>query len=102
MATVALNQPTTERPTSPELARTFAGLGDATRLAIWRALADGEARTVGALATTCRLRQPSVSKHLACLHLCGLVARERHGRHVRYSLTSEVAPLLEAAERVWK
>jgi DNA-binding transcriptional ArsR family regulator len=92
---------TTERPSAPELARTFAGLGDPTRLAIVRALADGEPRTVGELVTACRMRQPSVSKHLACLHLCGLVARERLGRHVRYSLSPEVAPLLEAAERVW-
>jgi len=49
------------------------------------------------------IRQPSVSKHMACLHGCGLIERERRGRVVLYSLGSdEVMALLDAAERAWE
>ena len=59
--------------------------------------------TVSELVEACDQRQPSVSKHLACLHDCGLVERERDGRLVRYAVASDdVPPLLTAAERLWE
>lgn len=92
-----------ERPSSSELAALFRGLGDPSRLAILRRLYDRGPQRVSELVEACRMRQPSVSKHLACLHLCGILRRERRGRQVHYALASpEVAALLGAAERLWE
>jgi len=58
---------------------------------------------VSELVVACRQRQPSVSKHLACLHGCGLVSRERHGRQVTYAVADpSLGPLLDAADQVWQ
>jgi DNA-binding transcriptional ArsR family regulator len=78
-------------------------MAEPARLAILRRLVDAGPHTVSELVEACDQRQPSVSKHLACLHGCGLVARERDGRLVRYAaLRPEVPPFLEAAERLWE
>lgn len=76
----------------------FRSLGDPTRLAIVRRLADGEAR-IRDLMTMLALPQSTVSSHVACLRDCGLVAGRPEGRQMFYSLTRpELIDLLESAE----
>jgi len=87
------------RPTR-EVAAIFAGLAEPSRLELLRLLAAGP-RTVGELVDATGIRQPSVSKHLACLHGCGLLERERQGRTAVYSICRpDVVTLVEAAERL--
>lgn len=57
----------------------FHSLSDATRLAILRRLAVGEARVVD-LTGELGLAQSTVSAHLACLRDCGLVDYRPQGR----------------------
>lgn len=81
-------------------AKLFRGLADPSRLTLLEALRDGE-RTVSELVVATGLSQPNASAHLACLHDCGLVAREPRGRFVVYRLRDErVAALLGLAEEV--
>ena len=78
----------------------FRGLAEPSRLTILEALRHG-ALSVTELVGATRLSQSNVSNHLACLHGCGLVIREQHGRHVYYRLSSElVATLLGLADHV--
>lgn len=78
----------------------FHSLSDATRLAIVRRLAEGEAR-VADLTRDLGLAQSTVSAHVACLRDCGLVAGRAEGRQVFYSLSRpELFDLLAAAEAV--
>jgi ArsR family transcriptional regulator, cadmium/lead-responsive transcriptional repressor len=79
--------------------RLLHGLSDPSRLLILDELRPGEAR-VSDLVDATRLSQPNVSKHLACLWGCGLVAREKRGREVYYWLIDGVAELLAAADAV--
>jgi DNA-binding transcriptional ArsR family regulator len=84
----------------PLKAKLFRGLADPSRLSILETLRSG-AMTVGELVLATGLTQPNVSNHLACLHGCGLVVRERQGRHVSYRLSNErVAALLGLADHV--
>ncbi len=46
------------------------------------------------------LSQPNVSKHLACLWGCGLVAREKRGREVYYRPIEGIDDLFAAVETV--
>jgi DNA-binding transcriptional ArsR family regulator len=81
-------------------AKLFRGFADPSRLAILEALRDGSL-SVGEVVLATGLSQPNVSNHLACLHDCGLVAREQRGRFVHYRLSDErVAALLATAEAV--
>lgn len=90
-------------PTDAQLGALFRALAEPARLAILRRLVAHGPHTVSELVDACDQRQPSVSKHLACLHECGLVARERDGRLVRYAVVSgDVPPLLAAAEHLWE
>lgn len=76
----------------------FRSLGDPTRLAIVRRLADGEVRVVD-LTRALGLAQSTVSKHLACLRDCGLVDFRVEGRQSFYSLTRpELIDVLRSAE----
>lgn len=76
----------------------FRGLGDPTRLAILRHLADGEARVVD-LTSAVGLAQSTVSGHLACLRDCGLITARPEGRQMFYALAyPELLDLLAAAE----
>jgi DNA-binding transcriptional ArsR family regulator len=68
-------------------------------LAILEALMEGE-RRVSDIVVATGLAQSNVSMHLACLWDCGLVARERRGREVRYRLVPGVRELLGAADGV--
>jgi DNA-binding transcriptional ArsR family regulator len=76
----------------------FRSLGDPARLAILRRLAGGEARVTD-LTGELGLAQSTVSKHLACLRDCRLVAVRAAGRASVYSLAQPALPdLLAAAE----
>jgi DNA-binding transcriptional ArsR family regulator len=78
----------------------FRSLGDAGRLAIVRRLAGGPARVVD-LVEALGLAQSTVSKHLACLRDCGLVASEPIGRASLFRLAQpSVIDVLAAAESV--
>jgi ArsR family transcriptional regulator, cadmium/lead-responsive transcriptional repressor len=85
------------RDLSPAVAL-FRSLGDPTRLAIVRRLAEGEARVVD-LTRQLGLAQSTVSKHLACLRDCRLIDYRTQGRQSFYSLTRpELIDLLRSAE----
>jgi DNA-binding transcriptional ArsR family regulator len=72
----------------------FAALGDPTRRAVLRRLAEGGAATATELAGELPVTRQAVAKHLGLLGDAGLVAPEKRGREVRYRCTPE--PLLEA------
>lgn len=92
---------TDDAPATAPLAALSTGLADPTRLEFLRRLTRDGPRSVGERVEASGIRQPSVSKRLACAHGCALLERERHGRVVVYSVGSdEVATLLEAGERV--
>ncbi len=79
-------------------AKLYRGLADPSRLAILEVLRRGD-RNVGDLVGVTGLGQSNVSNHLACLHDCGLVAREARGRYVFYRLSDRrVADLLALGE----
>jgi DNA-binding transcriptional ArsR family regulator len=63
----------------------FRGFGDRSRLLIVQHLAQGEHRVVD-LTEHLGLAQSTVSKHLACLLDCGIVAVRAQGRASVYSL----------------
>lgn len=79
----------------------FHGFSDPSRLAIVRHLALGEHRVVD-LTEHLGLAQSTVSKHLACLKGCGLVASRPEGRASMWSLNHQqtVMDLLASAERL--
>lgn len=79
----------------------FHGFSDVSRLTILQHLALGEHRVVD-LTEHLGLAQSTVSKHLACLLDCGLVAVRAQGRASIYSLAHPDATLelLAAAERL--
>lgn len=94
-------EPVTAEPVSWDAATAlFHSLSDATRLAILRRLAVGEARVVD-LTTELGLAQSTVSAHLGCLRDCGLVDYRPQGRASVYRLTRvELLDLFRAAEAV--
>lgn len=79
----------------------FRALGDPSRLAILRHLLLGEHRVVD-LTSHLDLAQSTVSKHLACLRDCGLVASRPKGRASVFSLTQPelVLTMLSSAEEL--
>jgi DNA-binding transcriptional ArsR family regulator len=79
----------------------FHGFSDPHRIAILRHLALGEHRVVD-LTDHLGLAQSTVSKHLACLKDCGLVASRPEGRASVYSLTypDALMDVWSAAERL--
>jgi DNA-binding transcriptional ArsR family regulator len=80
--------------------RLFRALGDPARLAILEALRDGEL-SAGDVARAADLTPSNASRHLACLHACGLIERREQWRHVYYRLASaSTSRLLEAADGV--
>jgi DNA-binding transcriptional ArsR family regulator len=81
-------------------AKLFRGFADPSRLAILDALRMGPL-TVGEIVRATGLNQPNTSGHLACLHDCGLVAREQDGRYVRYRLSDRrVSTLLRLGDEL--
>ena len=79
----------------------FHGFSDPNRLAILQHLSLGEHRVVD-LTAHLGLAQSTVSKHLACLKGCGLVASRPQGPASVFSLNHSEAlmDLLAAAERL--
>ena len=88
-----------ERAALTAAACLFHGFSDRSRLSIVQHLALGEHRVVD-LTGHLGLAQSTVSKHLACLLDCGLVAVRTQGRASVYSLAHPEATLglLAAAE----
>jgi DNA-binding transcriptional ArsR family regulator len=72
----------------------FAALADPTRRALLGQVADDPGVTATALAAPLAVSRQAVVKHLQALSDAGLVAGERHGREVRWSVTP--APLSDA------
>ena len=79
-----------------EWARGFKLLGDPTRLGILRLLAGGP-KNVMTLCKALKLRQKSVSQHLAPLRMGGLVDMTRKGRFVTYSIEKRAIKVLRSA-----
>ena len=83
-------------------ARFFRVLGDPTRLAIVRLLAE-RPRTVTELIAATGESQSKVSNHLACLRWCEIAEAERQGQRMLYRLVDasvvdlidQVAPLVD-------
>lgn len=67
------------------VARFFQVLADPTRVRLVKALADGK-WCVSDLVQALEMDQPAISHQLKYLREHGLVAWERHGRHVYYTL----------------
>jgi DNA-binding transcriptional ArsR family regulator len=63
----------------------FAVLSEPTRLRVLQALETGPA-TVGEIIAATGLRQANASKQLGILHDAGMLAREKDGNLVRYSI----------------
>jgi DNA-binding transcriptional ArsR family regulator len=91
---MAINE--VEAEPDPALAAAlFHGFSDPSRIAILRHLRLGDHRVVD-LTDHLGLAQSTVSKHLACLKDCGLVASRPEGRASVYSLAHP-----EALDAVW-
>ncbi|MDQ6721349.1 MAG: metalloregulator ArsR/SmtB family transcription factor [Candidatus Dormibacteraeota bacterium] len=71
----------------------FVALADPTRRLLLERLAMGPTTATG-LSVRFPLTRQAIVKHLGTLAHAGMVAKERHGREVRYSLES--APFDEA------
>jgi len=81
-------------------AKLFNGFADLSRLATLDTLRDGP-MSVSELVAATGLSQSNASNHLACLHDCGLVAREQRGRYVYYRLSDDrVGALLALADEL--
>jgi len=74
---------------------TFAALSDPTRRRVVQRLAEGDPLTATELAAELPITRQAVSKHLVALAEAGLVAQERVGREIRYTLSAR--PMSEAA-----
>ena len=72
----------------------FGALADPTRRQLLQRLALGPTTATG-LSVRFPLTRQAVVKHLGTLEGAGMVAKERHGREVRYRL--ETAPLDDAS-----
>lgn len=80
-------------------AKLFRGLGDPTRLAILRMIAEAGEMRVTDLVGRIGGSQANVSGHVACLKDCGLVVDRPQGRQVFYSLSDpRVVEVLRAGE----
>ena len=97
---IPVASPEVQRVELAPAAALFRSLGDPTRLAIVRRLAVGPARVTDLVAAV-GLAQSTVSKHLACLRECGLVASDPVGRASLFRLTQPaLVDLLGCAEAV--
>jgi len=81
------------RARTADVARRLRVLADPTRLAILDHLTDG-ARSVGEIAYSFSLAQPTVSTHVKHLRQAGLVSAERHGTRVEVSLNRDAVQAL--------
>ena len=76
----------------------FKALADSSRLSLLMALARGEReQTVTQIAECCPLSLSVVSRHLKILKECGILAMNKRGKEVYYTVrTHEVAQQLRA------
>ncbi|MBK8294301.1 MAG: helix-turn-helix transcriptional regulator [Solirubrobacterales bacterium] len=70
------------------IAQRFRVIGEPMRIKIMDRLRDGE-MTVSELVEATGANQQNVSKHLGVLHQAGIVARQKDGNFVRYSIGDE-------------
>ncbi len=86
----------------PDLATTFAALGDPVRRAIVNRLADGDA-TVNELASMFPISLQAVSRHIKVLEAGGVVTKRREGKtrpvHLDAATIARSADWLEAHRR---
>jgi DNA-binding transcriptional ArsR family regulator len=75
-------------------ARTFASLGDETRLALVAKLRDGRPRSISQLSQGLKLSRQAVTKHLKVMENAGLVQCSRSGRETLFEF--DPRPLAEA------
>jgi DNA-binding transcriptional ArsR family regulator len=87
------------------LPKTFAALGDPTRLAILERLAQGDA-TVKELAEPFSVSQPAISRHLKVLERAGLITRGRAAqsrpRSLRVEALNEATTWMNARREMWE
>lgn len=86
----------------PDLATTFAALGDPVRSSIVGRLADGDA-TVNELAALFPISLQAVSRHIGVLETAGVVSRRREGKtrpvHLEPDALAAPAAWLESHRR---
>lgn len=70
------------------IAERFRVIGEPMRIKLLDRLRDGPA-TVQELTEATEATQPNVSKHLGVLHQAGIVAREKRGTYVCYTIADE-------------
>jgi ArsR family transcriptional regulator, arsenate/arsenite/antimonite-responsive transcriptional repressor len=78
-----------------ELERAFKALADTTRLRIVALLGNNEV-CVCHIHDSLGLPQPTVSRHLAYLRRCGLVAARRDGVWMHYQLSRSLSPVVRS------
>jgi DNA-binding transcriptional ArsR family regulator len=87
------------------LTKTFAALGDPTRLAILERLAEGDA-TVKELAEPFALSLPAISRHLKVLERAGLITRGRTAQSrpssLRVEAFKEATMWMNARRELWE
>src|SRR5689334_17004957 len=83
----------------------FQAIADPTRRAILLLVAS-QGMTAGAIASNFDTARPTVSKHLAILTECELLAQEQNGREMYYHLNpkkmKELAEFLEPFRAMWE
>lgn len=84
---IKLNRPTAEAPQveARQMQRVFEALASAPRRKILAFLSAGSL-TAGEIADRFDMSKPSVSQHLSVLETAGLIAKEKRGQFVHYSL----------------
>jgi DNA-binding transcriptional ArsR family regulator len=87
------------------LTKTFAALGDPTRLAILERLAEGDA-TVKELAEPFSVSLPAISRHLKVLERAGLITRGRASQSrpssLRVNALKEATMWMNARSEIWE
>ena len=87
------------------VADVFFALGDGTRLSVVRKLGAGGALSATALSDGAKVSRQAIVKHLQVLEGAGLVAHEKRGREVLYSLELErlddARAFLDAVSASW-
>jgi DNA-binding transcriptional ArsR family regulator len=93
-------------PSTPATSDVFAAVAEPRRRQIIDLLASHRGMDVGAIATTMRLRQPSVSKHLGVLREVGIVSAVKQGQRRVYQLDfDKLRPIYDWAktfEKHWQ
>ena len=83
-----------------EPTKLFACLSDGTRLRLVALLSDNDELCVCELTHALADIQPKVSRHLAMLRACGLVADDREGTRIYYQLAPGLPPWIDRVVRL--